>query len=69
MCLSPDIPKPKPLPAAPTADNIGASDAVKDAKDKDRKRQRSAAGFQQNMLGGSTGLSDSNVGKKNLLGQ
>lgn len=64
-----DIPEQKPLPAAPTAVSTGDSESVKEAKEKDRKRQRAAAGFQQNILGGSTGLSDSNVGKKQLLGQ
>ena len=69
MCLGPDIPEQKPLPAAPTADNIGESEAMKNAKDKDRKRQRSMAGFQQNILGGPGGLSDTNIAKKKLLGQ
>ena len=69
MCFGPDVPETKPLPAAPTAASNGESEAVKDAKDKDKKRQRAAAGYQQNILGGSTGLSDSNVSKKQLLGQ
>lgn len=69
MCFSPDVPETKPLPAAPTADSMATSEAMKEAKDKDKKRLRAAAGFQQNMLGGSVGLSDSNVGKKQLLGQ
>ena len=69
MCFGPDVPETKPLPAAPTAASNGESEAVKDAKDKDRKRQRSMAGFQQNILGGPGGLSDTNIAKKKLLGQ
>jgi hypothetical protein len=69
MCFStPKVAATAPLPAAPTAVNTGDTEAMADAKDKDRKRQRAAAGYQQNILSGSQSMADSNVGKKQLLG-
>lgn len=67
MCM-PKAPKVAPAAPAPTADNIGANEDVATNKEDERKRQRAAAGFQQNILSGSIGNSDANVSKKTLLG-
>lgn len=53
---------------APTAVSTGEDQAVKDARENDRKRQRAAAGFQNNILTGSTSSTGS-VTKNQLLGQ
>jgi hypothetical protein len=70
MCFSkPKEPTVAPIAAAPTAVSTGESESMKETRNKDRQRQRAAAGYQQNILTGSTGVSDSgNVAKKTLLG-
>jgi len=66
MCFS--KPKVDPIAPSPTQTNIGAAEDMQQQNESNRKKQRSAAGYQQNILNGSTGLSDANVNKKVLLG-
>lgn len=69
MCLSSQkVSSPDPIAPAPTAASVGTDESAADAKNKDRKKQRAAAGYQQNILSGSSGTSDANVSKKSLLG-
>ena len=68
MCLSsPKVSTPAVAPT-PTPTSVGESESVAEAKTKYRAKQRAAAGYQQNILSGSAGTSDSNVNKKTLLG-
>lgn len=67
MCFA-KTPKMDPIAATPTATNIGADEATTANKEKDRAKQRAAAGYQQNILSGATGTSDANVSKKSILG-
>ena len=69
MCLSsPKVSTPAVMTVAPTPTSVGESESVAEAKTKYRAKQRAAAGYQQNILSGSAGTSDSNVNKKTLLG-
>lgn len=67
MCFS-KTPEVKQVAPTPTATSIGESESATESKTKDRAKQRAAAGYQQNILSGSTGTSDANVSKKTLLG-
>ena len=63
MCLSsPKVSTPAVAPT-PTPTSVGESESVAEAKTKYRAKQRAAAGYQQNILSGSAGTSDSNVSK------
>ena len=68
MCFSsPKVSSPAPTPPTPTVASTGDAETTAENNDKERKRLRAAAGYQQNILSGTTGTS-SNSDKKSLLG-
>lgn len=68
MCFG-STPKVKSTPPPPTAASTGEDTIIREARKKERERQRAMAGFQQNILGGSMAATDTTGTKKQLLGQ
>lgn len=69
MCFA-STPKAEPIAPAPRQVDNSEATAMKQATDKERKRQAAAAGFKANILTGGSGLSDAGTStKKKLLGE
>lgn len=69
MCFG-STPKVEPIAPSPRQVDNSEAASMKEARDKDRKRQAAVAGYQQNILTGGSGLSDTGVDtKKKLLGE
>lgn len=69
MCFS-SAPKTEPIAPAPRQVDNSEATAMKQASDKERKRQQAAAGFKNNILTSGSGLADTGTStKKKLLGE